>query len=78
MKTPKGLMIIIFISMFSVSCAGVSQIPFKTMIEEADSRVGESVILGGYIIDSNIVPVRVSKSRAVNYAYGGNMNIILR
>lgn len=46
MKTPKGLMIIIFIGMFFVSCAGGSQIPFKTMIEEADSRVGESVILG--------------------------------
>ncbi len=55
MKTPKDLMIIIFIVMFSVSCAGVSQIPFKTMIEEADSRVGESVTLGGYILDSQIV-----------------------
>ena len=47
MKTPKDLMIIIFIGLFCVSCAGGSQIPFKTMIEEADSRVGESVILGG-------------------------------
>jgi hypothetical protein len=46
MKTPKDLMIIIFIGMFFVSCAGGSQIPFKTMREEADSRVGESVILG--------------------------------
>ncbi len=55
MKTPKDLMIIIFIVMFSVSCAGVSKIPFKTMIEEADSRIGESVTLGGYIIDSQIV-----------------------
>ncbi len=55
MKTPKDLMIIIFIVIFFVSCAGVSQISFKTMIEEADSRIGESVTLGGYIIDSQIV-----------------------
>ncbi len=55
MKTSKGLIIIIFIVMFSVSCAGVSQIPFKTMIEEADSRVGEPVTLGGYILDSKMV-----------------------
>jgi hypothetical protein len=26
----------------------------------------------------NIVPDRVSKLRAVNYAFGGDMNIILR
>lgn len=55
MKAPKDLMIIIFIGLFFVSCAGGSQIPFKTMIEEADSRVGESVILGGYIIDAKMV-----------------------
>ena len=54
MKTPKGLLISICIVMFFVSCAGKSQIPFKTMVEEADSRVGESVILGGYILDSKI------------------------
>ena len=58
MKTPKDLIIIIFIVMFSVSCAGVSQIPFKTMIEEADSRVGESVTLGGYILDSNMISAK--------------------
>jgi outer membrane lipoprotein len=55
MKTPKDLMINIFIVVFSVSCAGGSQIPFKSMIEEANNRVGESVILGGYILDSKIV-----------------------
>jgi starvation-inducible outer membrane lipoprotein len=55
MKTPKDLIIIIFVVMFSVSCAGVSKIPFKTMVEEADSRVGESVTLGGYILNSQIV-----------------------
>ena len=55
MKTAKDLMIIIFVVMFSASCAGVSKIPFKTMLEEADSRVGEPVTLGGYILDSQIV-----------------------
>ena len=54
MKTPKGLLISICIVMFFVSCAGKSQIPFKTMVAETDSRVGESVILGGYILDSKI------------------------
>ena len=54
MKTSKGLLISICIVMFFVSCAGSSQIPFKTMVEEADRRVGESVILGGYILDSKI------------------------
>lgn len=55
MKMPKDLTLILFIVMFFVSCAGVSQIPFKTMIEEADSRIGESVTLGGYILDFQIV-----------------------
>lgn len=55
MKTPKDLMIITLMVLFSVSCAGVSKIPFKTMVEEANSRVGESVMLGGYILDSRIV-----------------------
>ena len=40
--------------MFFVSCSSAPKIPFKTMVEEADSRVGESVILGGYILDSKI------------------------
>ncbi len=54
MKTSKGLLINICIVMFFVSCAGAPKIPFKTMVEEADSRVGESVILGGYILESKI------------------------
>ena len=54
MKALQGLLISICIVMFFVSCAGKSHIPFKTMVEEADSRVGESVILGGYILDSKI------------------------
>jgi outer membrane lipoprotein len=54
MKVSKGLLIGMCIAMFFVSCAGNSQIPFKTMVEEADSRVGESVILGGYILDSKL------------------------
>jgi outer membrane lipoprotein len=54
MKISKGLLKSIYIVMFFVSCAGAPKIPFKTMVEEADSRVGESVILGGYILDSKI------------------------
>ena len=52
MKTSKGMLISICIVMFFVSCAGAPKIPFKTMVEEADSRVGESVILGGYILEA--------------------------
>ena len=55
MKTLTKLMIITFMVVFCVSCASVSKKPFKAMIEEADSRVGESVILGGYILDSQIL-----------------------
>jgi starvation-inducible outer membrane lipoprotein len=54
MKISKGLLISICIVMFLVSCAGAPNIPFKTMVEEADNRVGESVNLGGYILDSKI------------------------
>jgi starvation-inducible outer membrane lipoprotein len=54
MKTSKGLLISIYVVMFFVSCAGAPKIPFKTMVHEADSRVGEPVILGGYILDSKI------------------------
>ena len=54
MITLKGLIKSICIVIFFVSCAGAPKIPFKTMVEEADSRVGESVILGGYILDSKI------------------------
>ena len=52
MKGKKDLVISIFITMLSVSCSGVSQIPFETMTKEADSRIGESVTLGGYILNS--------------------------
>ncbi len=54
MKTSTGLLISMCIVMFLISCAGAPKIPFKTMVEEADSRVGESVVLGGYIIDAKI------------------------
>jgi starvation-inducible outer membrane lipoprotein len=54
MKTSKDLLISICTVMFFVSCAGAPKIPFKTMVEEANSRVGESVVLGGYILDSKI------------------------
>ena len=53
-KTSKGLLKGICIVVLFVSCAGAPKIPFKTMVEEADSRVGEPVTLGGYIIDSSI------------------------
>ena len=54
MKTPKGLLISIFIVMFFVSCGGGSRVPFKTMVQEADSRAGEEVVLGGYILESHM------------------------
>ena len=54
MKTSKGLLISICIVMFFVSCAGAPKIPFKTMVEEADKMVAESVVLGGYILDSHM------------------------
>jgi starvation-inducible outer membrane lipoprotein len=54
MKTPKGIIISMYVLMFLVSCAGAPKVPFKTMVQEADSRVGEDVILGGYILDSHM------------------------
>ena len=54
MKTPKDLIMIILAVLFLVSCAGSSKVPFKTMIDEADSRVGEDAILGGYILESHM------------------------
>ena len=47
LKTSKGLLFSICIVMFLVSCASAPEIPFETIVAEADSRVGESVILGG-------------------------------
>ena len=59
MKTSKGLLISICIAMFFVSCAGAPKIPFKTVVEEADNMVGESVVLGGYILDSHMSGYRM-------------------
>jgi len=59
MKTLKGLLISICIVMFFVSCAGAPKIPFKTMVEEADNMGGESVVLGGYILDSHMSGYRM-------------------
>lgn len=52
MTTLKGLLIGICIVIFFISCGGKSQVPFNTMVAEADSRVGEPVTLGGYILYS--------------------------
>jgi starvation-inducible outer membrane lipoprotein len=54
MKTPKGLIVGIGIVMFLVSCAGAPKVPFKTLVEEADKRAGEEVILGGYVLGSRV------------------------
>ena len=59
MKSSKGVLISMCIVMFLVSCAGGSKKPFKTMIEEADNMVGESVVLGGYILDSHMSGYRM-------------------
>ena len=53
MNALKGLIIIVPAVMLFVSCSSSPQIPFNTMVEDADIRVGEPVILGGYILDSN-------------------------
>ena len=54
MKMTKDLLIIILTAVFFVSCGGASKVPFKTMVDEADSRVGEEAILGGYILESHM------------------------
>lgn len=54
MKTPKEFIIIAFAAVFLISCAGSQKISFKTMIEEADRRAGESVVLGGYVLDAHM------------------------
>ena len=54
MKTTKGLLMIVVVAVLFVSCAGGSKVPFRTMVQEADSRVGEDVILGGYILESHM------------------------
>jgi starvation-inducible outer membrane lipoprotein len=59
MKTPKGIIISMCVLIFLVSCAGAPKVPFKTMVQEADSRVGEDVILGGYILDSHMSGYRM-------------------
>lgn len=52
MKSPKSWMILIISGLFFLSCAGgYQQTPFKTLVEEANSRAGESVTLGGYILN---------------------------
>ena len=59
MKTSRDLIIIMSIVMLFVSCAGAPKIPFKKMVEEADNMVGESVVLGGYILDSHMSGYRM-------------------
>lgn len=51
----KTLMVVVLMAMFCVSCAGAPRIPFQTIVAEADSRIGETVELGGYIMDSRII-----------------------
>ncbi len=59
MKTAKGLIMIMLAVVFLDACAGGSKVPFKTMVQEADSRVGEDVILGGYILESHMSGYRM-------------------
>jgi len=59
MKTAKGLIMMILAVVFLVSCAGDPKVPFKTMVQEADSRVGEDVFLGGYILESHMSGFRM-------------------
>lgn len=51
----KSLMVVGLMVMLWVSCVGAPRIPFQAIVAEADSRIGEPVELGGYILDSRII-----------------------
>ena len=56
----KILVVSLLAVLVCVSCAGVSQqTPFKTLVTEADLRVGESVTLGGYLYEGKKVDDKV-------------------
>ncbi len=51
---------LIMLLMFSVSCSGITRqmrneamppVPFKTLVQNVDQYIGETVILGGYILE---------------------------
>jgi starvation-inducible outer membrane lipoprotein len=42
---------ILIFALAVTSCGGVRQTRFKTLLQEIDSRIGESVTLGGYMLD---------------------------
>ena len=61
MQKLQTLPIIIFASMAMVSCSVIShqvrseadpQIPFRTLLKDADKYIGHTVILGGYILET--------------------------
>lgn len=56
MKRTTGRSTIIIALLFIVSCTGAyQQVPLATLVQEADRREGESVTLGGYILDTKNV-----------------------
>ncbi len=56
MKIATGRTTMIIALLFSVSCTGAyQQVPLVTLVQEADNREGESVTLGGYILDTKKV-----------------------
>ena len=56
MKIATGRTTMIIALLFIVSCAGVSQqVPLASLVQEADSREGEPVTLGGYVLDTKKV-----------------------
>lgn len=54
MKKWFGIMSILIIGLSFMSCAGARQTAFKPLVQEADSRVGESVTLGGYMLGTRM------------------------
>ncbi len=56
MKIATGRTTMIIALLFIVSCTGAyQQVPLVTLVQEADSREGESVTLGGCILDTKNV-----------------------
>ena len=58
-------MLTVFTVVYLVSCAviskpvrneSISPVPFKTLLLEADRHIGDTVILGGYILETKLSP----------------------
>ena len=61
MKTLQAIFITLLVSAALASCSVISRdirseamapVPFKTLVDEADKYIGQTVILGGYILET--------------------------